>query len=141
MDDPKAFNAQIIEEFRENGGKVGGMFDGTPLLLLTSKGVKSGQKRIAPLAYTRDGDRYVVIASRRGAPRHPDWYYNLKSDPNVTIEVGSQSQQAVANEETGEERDRLYDQMANVMPGFAEYQRGTDRVIPLFTLSAVNETA
>ncbi len=140
MAESKTFNEQIIDEFRENGGRVGGVFKGTPLLLMTSKGAKSGQPRTTPLAYTRDGDRYVVIASKGGAPTHPDWYYNLTADPNVTIEVGSQTLQAVAIEETGEERNRLYNQMANVMPGFAEYQRGTERLIPLFTLSAINKT-
>lgn len=140
MAESKTFNEQIIDEFRENGGRVGGVFKGTPLLLMTSKGAKSGQPRTTPLAYTRDGDRYVVIASKGGAPTHPDWYYNLTADPNVTIEVGSQTLRAVAIEETGEERNRLYNQMANVMPGFAEYQRGTERLIPLFTLSAINKT-
>jgi deazaflavin-dependent oxidoreductase (nitroreductase family) len=133
--DTRSFNEQVIEEFRANKGVVGGMFAGAPLLLLTSTGAKSGQPRVTPLAYTRDANRFVVIASKGGAPTHPDWYFNLKNNPVVTVEVGTEVFTAQAREETGDERQRLFDQMAAQMPNFAQYQAGTDRIIPLFTLT------
>src|SRR3954453_11725132 len=89
--DYNAFNRQLIEEFRANGGKVGGMFAGAPLLLLTTTGAKSGQARVAPLAYTTDNDRLVVIASKGGAPTHPDWFHNVRANPEVTVEVGTET--------------------------------------------------
>lgn len=137
MSEHDDFNQKLIAEFRANRGKVGGMFEGTPLLLLTSIGAKSGQPRVAPLAYTTDHERLVIIASKGGAPTHPDWYHNLKAQPRVTVEVGGESFPAEAVEATGAERERLYDQMATKMPGFAEYQRNTNRIIPVFTLTKV----
>jgi deazaflavin-dependent oxidoreductase (nitroreductase family) len=128
------FNTQLIEEFRANGGKVNGMFANAPLLLLTSTGAKSGQPRTAPLAYTRDGDAYVIIASKGGAPTNPDWYHNVKANPTVTVEVGTASFEARAEEVTGAERDRLYAKMVELLPGFAEYERKTTRTIPVFIL-------
>ena len=89
--DYNAFNRQLIEEFRANGGKVGGMFAGAPLLLLTTTGAKSGQPRVAPLAYTTDNGRFVVIASKGGAPTHPDWFHNVRANPEVTVEVGTET--------------------------------------------------
>ena len=135
MEDMKTFNEQVIAEFRANEGKVGGMFEGAPMILLTSVGAKSGEPRTSPLVYTTDGDRMVIIASKGGAPTHPDWYYNLVANPVATAEVGTETFPVTATEESGEERKRLYDQMAAIMPNFAEYQRNTDREIPLFTLS------
>ena len=135
MEDMKTFNEQVIAEFRANEGKVGGMFEGAPMILLTSVGAKSGEPRTSPLVYTTDGDRMVIIASKGGAPTHPDWYYNLVANPVATAEVGAETFPVTATEESGEERKRLYDQMAAIMPNFAEYQRNTDREIPLFTLS------
>jgi deazaflavin-dependent oxidoreductase (nitroreductase family) len=135
MSSPADFNAQIIEEFHASGGRVGGMFEGTPLLLLHHTGAKSGKSRINPLAYLRDGGRYVVFASKGGAPTNPDWYYNLKAQPNITIEVGTDTIPVVASEATGEERERLYRSQAERAPQFAEYARKTDREIPVIILT------
>jgi deazaflavin-dependent oxidoreductase (nitroreductase family) len=129
------FNAQIIEEFRANDGHVGGMFEGNTLLLLHHTGAKSGQERVNPLAYQADQGRYVVFASKAGAPTNPDWYHNLKANPNVTIEVGSETIPVVAKEATGEERDRLYRAQAERVPSFAEYEQKTDRAIPVVLLT------
>jgi deazaflavin-dependent oxidoreductase (nitroreductase family) len=135
---PANFNEEIIEQFRTNNGTmVSGMFKGAPLLLLTTTGARSGQTRINPLAYTRDGDRYVVIASKGGAPTHPDWYHNVVAHPEVTIEVGPGRFQARASVPEGAERDRLYDAQAAVMPGFAEYQRNTTRRIPVVVFDRI----
>ena len=132
---PTDFNAQIIEEFHANQGRVGGMFEGLPLLLLYHTGAKSGKRRINPLAYQADDGRYVVFASKGGAPTNPDWYHNLKAHPNVTVEVGTDTIDVVASEATGEERDRLYRTQAERTPQFAEYQQKTDRVIPVMVLA------
>ncbi|MGP0051696.1 MAG: nitroreductase/quinone reductase family protein, partial [Solirubrobacteraceae bacterium] len=93
---PADFNAKIIDEFRASGGRVGGMFESMPLLLLHHTGAKSGKQRINPLAYQRNGDRYVIFASKAGAPTNPDWYHNLKAHPEVAIEVGTETIHAVA---------------------------------------------
>jgi len=132
--DYNEFNRQLIEEFRANGGKVSGVFAGAPLLLLTTTGARSGQPRVAPLAYTTDDSRWVVIASKGGAPTHPDWFYNLRADPEVTVEVGTESFPARATITMGAERQRLFDQMAARMPNFAEYQRNTVRQLPVIVL-------
>ncbi len=129
------FNAQIIEEFRANEGRVGGMFEGSTLLLLHHVGAKTGTDRINPLVYDRDGDRYVIFASKAGAPTNPDWYHNLKAHPNVAIEVGTDTIDVVAAEAAGEERDRLFRRQAERSPNFAEYQTKTDRVIPVMILT------
>jgi len=125
------FNRKIIEEFRANAGVVGGPFEGRPMLLLTAKGAKSGEERTTPLVYSQDGDRIVVIASMGGAPKHPSWYFNLKENPEVTLEVGAESFKAKAAEAIGAERDRLYAQQAAAIPAFAEYQAKTTRRIPV----------
>jgi deazaflavin-dependent oxidoreductase (nitroreductase family) len=126
------FNDEIIEQFRANQGTmVSGPFEGRPLLLLTTTGAKSGEPRVHPLVYTRDGDRYVVIASKGGAPSHPAWYHNIVANPRVTIEVGPDTFEAQATIPNGEERQRLYDAQAALMPNFAEYQRKTSRQIPV----------
>ncbi|HMH57557.1 MAG TPA: nitroreductase family deazaflavin-dependent oxidoreductase [Galbitalea sp.] len=135
---PTDFNAQIIEEFRANEGRVGGMFDGLPLLLLHHTGAKSGKSRINPLAYQSDGGRYVVFASKAGAPTNPDWYHNLKAQPKVTIEVGADTIDVIASEATGEERERLYRKQAERIPQFAEYEQKANRVIPVIVLTPVN---
>ena len=131
------WNQNVITEFRANGGKVGGQFEGAPLLLLHSTGARSGQARISPLAYTRDGDRLVIIASKGGAPTNPDWYYNIVAQPLVMVEVGTEQFQARATVPGEPERTRLYDQMAHAMPNFAEYQRNTTRQIPVVVLTRV----
>ena len=128
------FNRKIIEEFRANGGKVGGMFEGAPMLLLTSTGAKSGQPRTTPLVYTRDGERIVVIASMAGAPTNPAWYHNLAANPRATVEIGSEAFAVDAVITTGAERDRLFEQQAALMPNFGEYQAKTTRVIPVVAL-------
>ncbi len=135
---PADFNAQIIDEFRANAGRVGGMFQDSTLLLLHHTGAKSGLGRINPLGYLRDGGRYVVFASKGGAPTNPDWYYNLKANPNATIEVGTDTLDVVAGEATGEERERLYSTQAERVPQFAEYQNQTERLIPVIVLTPTN---
>jgi len=132
--DYNEFNRKLIEEYRANGGKVSGMFSGAPLLLLTTTGAKSGEPRVAPLAYTTDNGRLVVIASKGGAPTHPDWYHNLRANPDVTVELGTDTFPARATIPQGAERQRLFDQMAAQMPNFAEYQRNTTRQIPVVVL-------
>ena len=133
---PADFNAKIIEEFRANEGVVGGMFEGMPLLLLHHTGAKSGAARVNPLAYRSDDGRYVVFASKAGAPTNPDWYFNLKAHPHVTIEVGTDTIDAVASEADGEERDRLYRAQAEMVPQFAEYEKqAAGRAIPVMILT------
>lgn len=130
------FNRKIVEEFRSSGGVVGPPFEGAPMVLLNHTGARSGTLRTSPLVFTRDGDRYVIIASKGGAPAHPDWYHNVKANPRVTLEVGTETFEADSEIlESGPERDRLYDQMAAAMPNFREYQDGTDRVIPVVALT------
>jgi len=131
------FNNQLIAEFRANSGVVGGQFAGTPLLILATTGAKSGQSRLAPLAFDRDGETFVIIASKGGAPTNPDWFHNIKANPEVTVEVGTEKIQALASEATGSERDRLFDQVVAKMPGFGDYQRNTTRLIPVVTLSRI----
>lgn len=129
------WNRKVIEEFRANGGKVGGRFEGKNLALLHTYGAKSGQARINPLACIRDGERYVVIASKAGAPTHPDWYYNVAAHPTVTVEYGTETFQAQATIAAEPERTRLYNKMIEIMPGFAEYQQKAGRVIPVIILT------
>jgi deazaflavin-dependent oxidoreductase (nitroreductase family) len=138
MADENDFQKNVIAEFRANDGKVGGMFEGQPMLLLTTTGAKSGQPRLIPLVYTTDGDRLVVIASKGGAPTNPDWFRNLVAHPTVTVELGAETFQARASVAESPERERLYDQQAALMPGFAEYQRKTTRQIPVVVLERVN---
>lgn len=135
MSDMNEGNKKIIDEFRANDGKVGGYFEGKTLLLLHTKGARSGQERINPVACIRDGERLVVIASKGGAPTHPDWYYNVVTNPLVTVEVGTEKFQAQATVAEEPERTRLYDQMVAMMPGFDEYRRKTARVIPVIVLT------
>jgi deazaflavin-dependent oxidoreductase (nitroreductase family) len=130
-------NQKIIDEFRANNGRVGGRFEGRPLLLLHTLGARSQQERINPVAYTRDDDRLVVIASKGGAPTNPDWYYNILANPLVTVEVGTEQFQARAEVAEEPERTRLYDKMVEIMPGFDEYRRRTQRVIPVIVLTPV----
>lgn len=135
MSSPGDFNAQIIDEFRANEGRVGGMFKDSTLLLLHHIGARSGKHRVNPLAYLSDNGRYVIFASKGGAPTNPDWYHNLNAHPNVTIEVGTDTIEVVASEATGEERERLYRAQAARVPQFTEYEKKTDRVIPVIVLT------
>jgi deazaflavin-dependent oxidoreductase (nitroreductase family) len=135
MGNPNDWNKAIIAEFRANGGKVGGRFANMPLLLLHTTGAKSQQPRVNPVAYTMDGDRFVVIASKGGAPTNPNWYYNLAAQPLITVEVGTEQFQARATIAAEPERTRLFNQMAAQRPNFAEYQRNTTRLIPVIVLT------
>ncbi len=128
------FNQRIIEEFRANAGVVGGPFTGAPMLLLTTTGAKTGIERTMPLVCLEDGETIYIIASKAGAHTHPAWYHNLKANPGVTVEQGTERYEAVATEITGEERDAIYARQAGLMPQFAEYQAGTSRVIPVIAL-------
>jgi deazaflavin-dependent oxidoreductase (nitroreductase family) len=132
---PADFNAAVIAEFRANDGHVGGRFEGNTLLLLHHRGAKSGSEYVNPLVYLRDGDAYVIFASKAGAPTHPGWYHNIVADQNVTIEVAGETLEAIASVAQGAERDRLYDRQVAIMPRFAEYQAGTERVIPAVVLT------
>jgi deazaflavin-dependent oxidoreductase (nitroreductase family) len=138
MSNPNEWNKAIIEEFRANDGRVGGQFAGMPLLLLHTTGAKSQQQRVNPVAYTTDGDRLVVLASKGGAPTNPDWYYNLAAQPLVTVEVGTEQFQARATIAAEPERTRLFNQMAAARPNFAAYQRNTTRLIPVIVLTRLN---
>jgi deazaflavin-dependent oxidoreductase (nitroreductase family) len=126
------FNQRTITEFRANHGRVGGNFAGAPLLLLHTVGARSGQPRINPVMYLADGDRFLVFASKAGADSNPDWYWNLRANPDATIEVGDETH---ATELTGAERDEKYRVQAERYPGFAAYQQQTSRVIPVVALT------
>jgi deazaflavin-dependent oxidoreductase (nitroreductase family) len=132
---PPDFNARVIEEFHANEGRVGGPFEGMHLLLIHHTGAKSGTARTNPLVYMSDEGRYVIFASKGGAPTNPDWYHNLKAHPNVTIEVGTDTLDVVASEAAGEERERLFAAQAERAPQFAEYAKSAGRVIPVILLT------
>jgi deazaflavin-dependent oxidoreductase (nitroreductase family) len=128
------WNEKVIEEFRANEGRVGGPFEGGTLLLLHHKGAKSGVERVAPLAYLPGDDRMVIVASAAGAPKHPDWYYNLRANPDTTCEIGTETVAVRAEELTGDDYDATWQRLVARMPNFAEYQKKTTRKIPLFAL-------
>jgi deazaflavin-dependent oxidoreductase (nitroreductase family) len=132
------WNEKIIEEFRVNGGRVGGPFEGAPLTLLTTVGARSGERRTNPVGYLRDGGRILVFASNAGAPAHPAWYHNLLAEPRVTVEVGDgtdiETYAATAHVLRGEERRRLYARQARISPAFTEYAERTTREIPVVAL-------
>lgn len=135
MSDMGDFNKAVIAEFRANGGKLGGNFEGAPLLILHTIGAKSGQVRENPMMYLDDGDRILVFASKAGADSHPDWYRNLVANPEVEVEVGTQTYKAIATSLEGDERDAMYAKQASIYQGFQEYQDKTDRVIPVVALT------
>src|SRR5436305_14333261 len=134
---PSNWNQATIDEFRANGGQVGGMWAGRPLLLLTTTGAKTGRRLTSPLMYNTDGDRLLIFASKAGAPTNPAWYHNLVANPRVTLEVGSETFDATATVLHGEERDRLFQRHADQFPGFAEYQANTTRTRPDIALQRV----
>ena len=134
MTDVNDWNAQIIKEFRENDGKVGGQFEGAPLVLLTTTGARTGKVRTNPLVSLVDEDRVVIFASKAGAPTNPDWYHNIMANPRVTVEQGTERYEADATIVEGAERDRLFSTQKERFPGFADYEAGTDRVIPVVAL-------
>lgn len=129
------FNTRIIEEFRANAGRVGGPFEGATLLLLHTDGAKSGAHYTTPVVYIDDDGRYIIFASKAGAPTHPGWYHNLKAHPDLHIEVGDRLLDVTAEELTGADRDRLFARVVELMPQFAEYQANTERVIPIIALT------
>jgi deazaflavin-dependent oxidoreductase (nitroreductase family) len=129
------FNTQVINEFRENNGKVSGMFASMPLLLLHHVGAKSGTNRVSPVAYLEDGGRYAIFASKAGAPENPAWYLNLLAHPETKIEIGGETIEVVAQEAQGEERDRIYAEQASRTPQFGEYEKKTTRRIPVVLLT------
>ena len=132
------WNAKIIDEFRANGGKVGGMFEGSQMLILHTTGAKTGKERVHPLVYQADGDRVVVFASKGGAPQHPDWYRNLVANPDVTVELGTDTGTETvamrARVAEGDERERLWTRQKQLAPGFADYEAKTTRQIPVVVL-------
>lgn len=127
-------NQRIIDEFRATGGKVSGHFAGTPMLLLTTTGAKSGKQTVSPIVCTVDGDRLLVYASAAGRPHNPAWYHNLVANPAVMVEYGAERFPARATVVTGAERDRLWDEQVARAPGFGAYQRNTTRVVPVVAL-------
>jgi deazaflavin-dependent oxidoreductase (nitroreductase family) len=130
------WNTKIIEEFRAGDGKVGGQFEGAPMLLLHTTGAKTGLERVNPLVYQQVGDELAVFASKGGAPSHPDWYRNLIANPSVTVEVGAETVPMTARVAEGDERNRIWEQQKQAFPGFAEYEKTAgDREIPVVVLS------
>ncbi|RUP33855.1 MAG: nitroreductase family deazaflavin-dependent oxidoreductase [Mycolicibacterium sp.] len=129
-----AFNAAIVDEFRANGGKVGGQFEGGNLLLLHTTGAKSGQPRMSPLAYLPVDGKILIVGSKAGAPTHPDWVHNLRANSAARIEIGEDEYDVVARELPDDEREATYPLITAVAPVFADYQAKTSRVIPLFEL-------
>jgi deazaflavin-dependent oxidoreductase (nitroreductase family) len=128
-------NDKVIAAFRANHGKVGGHFEGSPILLLHTNGARTGKRYVIPLTYLPDGDRFVVFASNTGAPTHPSWFHNLLAHPEVTLEVGDDTFLATATVAESEERQKLYDQQAAVLPRYQEYQKRTERIIPVVILT------
>jgi deazaflavin-dependent oxidoreductase (nitroreductase family) len=135
MTDVTDWNSKIIEEFRANGGKVGGPFEGAPMLLLHTTGRKSGRERVNPLVYLQVGDDIAIFGSKAGAPTDPDWYRNLAANPEVTVEIDGETVPMRARVAEGEERTRIFDRQKQAMPGFAEYEAKAGRPIPVVVLS------
>lgn len=129
------WNTKIIEEFRANQGKVGGQFEGAPMILVHHVGRTSGIERVNPLVYFPDGDSMVIVASAGGAPRHPDWYHNLAAVSRTQVEVGTETFPVQVSEVDGPDRDELWQHVKSVMPGFAEYEKTANRTIPLLRLT------
>ncbi len=129
-----AFNKSIIDEFRTNGGKVGGQFADADLLLLHTTGAKSGQPRVSPLAFFRIDGKLIIIGSFAGSPVSPAWVHNLRANPQARVEIGTERFPVTARELPSDERDALFEKVTAAAPGFAEYQSKTSRVIPLFEL-------
>jgi len=134
------FNRNLIKHLRENKGKApAGPFGGRDLVILTTKGAKSGAAHESPIVYSRDGDKYVIVASKGGAPTNPSWYYNLKAHPEVTVEIGGEKFEARAHEAGDDDYERLYQNHASKMPAFNEYRLKTTRHIPLMVLERLNK--
>lgn len=133
---PNDFNAAIIDEFRANGGKVGGGFEGAPMVLVHSTGAKSGEERVTPLVYQQlEGDAIAVFGSAAGSTKHPAWIHNLRANPETTIEVGTETVPVRAREAEGAEREAIWSRQKELMPGFADYESTAGgRVIPVVVL-------
>ncbi len=129
------WNSKVIAEFRKNHGKVGGNFEGAPILLVNHVGARTGRSRVNPLMYLKDGNRFLVFASKGGYDHNPDWYHNLKANPDIQIEVGDATIDVRADEIKGPDRDTFYARQASLYPQFAEYQRKTKRVIPVIAFT------
>lgn len=137
--DYEAFTQQLIADMRAHAGQITtGPMAGRPLMLLTTRGARTGLERTAIVTYTRDGDRYVIAASKSGAPTNPAWFYNLQANPVVSVEAGGETFKARATVARGAERDRLWDQHAAERPEFREYPSKTDRVIPVILLDRID---
>ncbi len=135
MSDSNDWNTRIIEEFRANGGKVSGQFEGAPLLLLHSTGARSGQERVHPMMYQDLGEGSVaVFASKAGAPDNPDWFHNVSANPSVEAEIGTETRRCTARVAEGDERERIWSRQKSEYPGFADYEQKTDRTIPVVVL-------
>jgi deazaflavin-dependent oxidoreductase (nitroreductase family) len=134
MADVEDWNTKIIEEFRAHGGKVGGQFEGAPLLLLHHRGAKSGKERVNPMMYRAVGHDLAVFASKAGAPTNPDWYHNLLAHPKATVEIGTETVSVTARVAEGEERTKIWEQQKKDYPGFADYEASTTRQIPVVIL-------
>jgi deazaflavin-dependent oxidoreductase (nitroreductase family) len=134
MADMQDFNTAIIEEFRANAGKLGGNFEGAPMLLLHTTGAKSGKERVNPMMYRRVGDDVAVFASKAGAPTNPDWYHNLVAHPDATAEIGTDTVSVVARVTKGDERTEIWEAQKKENPGFADYEASTTREIPVVIL-------
>lgn len=141
MAGPDDYNARNIADFRANHGRLGGNFDGAPVLLLHTVGARSGRARVNPMMYLADNGRYLVFASKAGADSNPDWYYNLLAHPDARVEVSDNVIDVHATELHGQQRDDRYAEQARAYPGFADYERKTDRVIPVIALVPVAATA
>jgi deazaflavin-dependent oxidoreductase (nitroreductase family) len=128
------WNQRIIDEFRANGGRVGGPFEGAPLLLLHTTGARTGERRVNPVMYQADGERLAVFGSKGGGPTNPDWYHNLVANPRASVEVGTEAFDVIARIAQGEERERIWQRQKQRYPGFAEYERNTTRQIPVIIL-------
>jgi deazaflavin-dependent oxidoreductase (nitroreductase family) len=138
MPEANDWNSKIIAEFRANGGKVGGQFEGAPLLLLHTTGARTGQERVHPVMYQAVGDAFAVFASKAGAPSNPDWYYNLLANPQVRAEVGTETLDLTAQVADPDTRERIWAAQKSAYPGFADYERKTTRQIPVVILARVS---
>jgi deazaflavin-dependent oxidoreductase (nitroreductase family) len=135
---PNNWNQKNIEEFRAHEGKIGGYFEGAHMILIHHIGARSGTERVNPLTYLPDGDDMIIAATKGGAPKNPDWYYNLKQHPRITVEVGTTTFPVDATELTGEERNELWRRLVELRPGFAAYETKTSRVFPMFRLTRLS---
>ena len=135
MGEPSGWNQKIIKEFRSNAGKVGGYFEGAPMILIHHIGAHSGSERVNPLVYLPDGEDMIIAATKGGSPTNPDWYHNLKAHPRIAVEVGTATFPVEAREVTGNDRDKLSRRLVAMRPGFAKYETKTSRIFPMFRLT------